>query len=125
MSKRSQDMKFHHYQNLEQVRVPRVTSDLLNSLGHVVYAIQTRDGHIKIGFTTRLANRCGQLGGGPKSLIGFVRGELADESAIHARLKGLAIRGREYYPWHPRVVAVVNEMRAEWGIEPITEPRAA
>ena len=109
----------------EQARVPHVTSGLLKAVGHVVYAVQTKDGNIKIGFTANLPQRCSQIGYGPRSIIGFMRGELADELAIHGRLKGLAVRGREYYPWHPEVVAVVNEMRAEWGIEPITEPRAA
>jgi hypothetical protein len=110
---------------LEQVRVPRITPDLLNALGHVVYAVQTKDGHVKIGFTTDLAHRASQVGYGHKAIIGFMRGEMADEMAVHRRLDGLAVKGREWYPWHPEVVAVVNEMRAEWGIEPITEPRAA
>lgn len=120
----SQDRaKYHYHQNLEQARVPRVTSGLLKALGHVVYAIQTRDGNIKIGFTTDLAHRCTQVGYGQKAIIGFMRGEMSDETAIHRRLNGLAVHGREYYPWHPQVIAVVNEMRDQWGIEPITEPR--
>jgi len=126
MSKRTYDERHNvSVAAAEQVRVPRVTSDLLNALGHVVYAIQTKDGNIKIGFTTNLAQRCRQVGYGHKAIIGFIRGEMADEMAVHHRLDGLAVKGREWYPWHPEVVAVVNEMRAEWGIEPITEPRAA
>jgi hypothetical protein len=125
MDKRSHNATVHYYQDLERESVPRVTSGLLGALGHVVYAVQTRDGNIKIGFTTDLAQRCIQVGYGQKSIIGFIRGEMADEMAVHRRLDGLAVKGREWYPWHPEVVAVVNEMRAEWGIEPITEPRAA
>ena len=111
--------------DLQHEAVPRVSHDLLRAIGPVVYAIQTKDGLIKIGWTSDLARRSGQVGYGQRAIIGFMRGDLADELAIHARLKGLAVRGREWYPWHSQVLAVVNEMRAGWGIDPIIEPRSA
>ena len=104
---------------------PRVSNALLSAIGPVVYAIQTRDGLIKIGHTGNLATRAKQVGYGQASIIGFIRGARSDERAIHKRLDGLAVRGHEWYPWAPEVLAVVNEMRAHWGMPEIHEPRAA
>lgn len=111
--------------DLQHESVPHISNELLRAIGPVVYAVQTKDGLIKIGWTTDLGHRCNQIGYGQRSIIGFIRGDRADELAIHSRLEGLAVRGREWYPWHPQVVDVVNEMRVQWGIVPITEPRPA
>jgi hypothetical protein len=108
-----------------QTWATKVTDPLLRAIGAVVYAIQTRDGLIKIGYTTDLARRCKQVGYGHESIIGLIQGERSDEQAIHARLDGMAVRGHEWYPWTPPVLAVVNEMRTHWGMPEITEPRAA
>jgi len=86
----------------------------------VVYAFRTRDGLIKIGHTKDIAQRAGSLGGGLRSLLALKPGTYADEQEIHRSLKGRAARGREYYPADdPAVLAVVNEMRAAMGFEPI------
>lgn len=105
--------------------LPRVSDALLSALGPVVYAVQTRSGLIKIGHTTDLARRCKQTGYGHKSIIAFRQGTRADELAIHTHLKGHAIKGREWYSWQPAVIDIINEMRADLGITPITSPRAA
>lgn len=47
----------------------------------------------------------------------ILNGTLAEERAIHARLSGHAVRGREWYPEDdPEVLAVVNEMRDSLGL---------
>lgn len=94
-------------------------SRTLNSLGPVVYAIRTPDGLIKIGFTKRLAVRASALAGLDKLLAIRLGATFDDEQAIHASLDGLAVRGREYYPPAPEVLAVVNEMRADLHQQPI------
>ena len=104
---------------------PRVTDALLRAIGPVVYAVQSDDGLIKIGHTTDLARRCKQVGYGHKAIIAFRQGTRADELAIHTHLKGHATQGREWYPWHPAVIGIINEMRADLGITPISSPRAA
>ena len=98
---------------------------MLTALGPVVYAVRTKDNLIKIGCTTDLARRCHQVGPGMKSILAWRAGTRADELAIHTSLNGLAVRGREWYPWHPAVIGVINEMRADLGITPISSPRAA
>ena len=91
-------------------------STMLVELGSVVYAVRTKDNLIKIGCTTNLAERCRKVGLGAKSILAWRAGTLDDEARIHASLAGLAVRGREWYPWDDRVIAVVNEMRRELGI---------
>ena len=94
-------------------KIPAITA-LLTCLGPVVYAIQTGD-LIKIGHTTNLAKRAAVLGG-YSNLLAWRPGTLDDEQAIHASLHGVAVRGREYYPAVPQVLAVVNEMRNGLGL---------
>lgn len=98
---------------------PVPIASLLKALGRVVYAVRTRDGLVKIGCTCDLARRAQQVGMGMKSILGWRQGTFADEAAIHARLDGLAARGKEFYPWCDEVERVVNEMRASLGIAPV------
>lgn len=85
----------------------------------VVYAMRLPDGVIKIGCSTDLAGRrrCVHA---EAEILGFRFGELEDERAIHAILAPHRVRGREWYEPHPAVLDVVNEMRAEWNLPPIT-----
>lgn len=93
---------------------------LLSALGSVVYAIRTRDGLIKIGFTADLGQRYSALGR-MGNILGWAPGTRADEAAIHRSFHGLAVQGREYYPDHPRVLSLVNEMRRDLGQEPLAQ----
>lgn len=92
---------------------------ILEALGPVVYAIRTKDQLIKIGFTGNLAARRRHLSTRREDMLGFFRGTLEDEQAIHAQLVPFRARGREYYHPTPEVLAVVNDMRADIGLSPI------
>jgi hypothetical protein len=86
-----------------------------------VYAILTREGAIKIGITTDLAQRKrGIRFGGPRKIMGFCPGDLQLERDIQAAVEDHRIYGtREYfYPRKP-VLAKANWMRAYWDIEPL------
>lgn len=84
----------------------------------IVYALRCGDGVIKIGHTSDFASRAASIGA-DSELLAFQVGDYEDEQAIHAALKGYAVRGREWYPAIPKVLAVVNNMRADLGLEPI------
>ena len=89
---------------------------LLSALGPVVYAIRTRDGLVKIGWTANLGQRYSSLGH-VSDILGWQSGTFEDEQEIHHSLVGLAVRGVEYYsPTEPRVLAIVNTMRSSLGI---------
>lgn len=89
---------------------------LLSALGPVVYAIKTRDGYVKIGWTANLGQRYSNLGHA-RDILGWQSGTLDDEQEIHRSLAGLAVRGCEYYsPTDLRVLAIVNAMRRSLGI---------
>ncbi len=80
-----------------------------------VYVARLSDGTIKIGWTSNVAKRLGRLGPSPE-LLALKPGTLDDEAEIHDRLRGLAVRGREYYDLSGDVVAVVNELRQSAGL---------
>lgn len=111
--------------NIRPVQRREHTYKLLAEVGPVIYAIRTGDDLIKIGYTTDLASRQRNFGKAQLGEFGHILaarpGTRQDEQAIHQRLKGLAARGWEYYPWRPEVVAVVNEMRASLGLGPLDE----
>lgn len=46
-------------------------------------------------------------------------GTREDEMAIHAILAEHRAHGNEYYHATPAVLAVINDMRARYGLEPI------
>lgn len=102
----------------------RMTSaSAMRMLGEVIYAVQFPDGIIKIGWTRDLSQRIRSIGRpGEVKLIGFMRGTLQDELAIHRKLARHVAYGREYY--HPRrqVVHKVNDMRRQFGLPRIHEP---
>ena len=82
----------------------------------MLYAMRTPDGLIKIGITTDLVQRRMNIRG---EILGFRFGDLADELTIHHSLSTHVHHGREWYNATPEVLAVVNEMRAEFNLEPI------
>ena len=113
--------------NIEQGSFNASGKAFLSALGPAVYAVKMPGGIVKIGYTTNPANRIQSLGLGAKSLLAMLfNGTLADEQAIHDRLDGHAIKGREWYSdTDPDVIAVVNEMRATMGLGPTQRLTAA
>lgn len=94
---------------------PRERNAALRAFGEVVYAVRCGD-VVKIGHTTDLAVRLRQLHG---EIIAFRQGTYDDEQTLHARLVDHLHHGREWYYPTPGVMAVVNEMRATIGLDPI------
>lgn len=94
-------------------------SPALTSLGQVVYAVRTKDGLVKVGFTVDLARRARQVGYGMKSILGWRQGTREDEVAAHALLRSALARGKETYTPTPAVLAFVNGMRSDLGVRPI------
>lgn len=84
---------------------------LMEAIGGGVYAVKAPDGTIKIGYTGNLKNRLSGLGGFKNILALDLCGTWDDEQAIHARLEGLSIKGREWYPPCDEVLGEVNTMR--------------
>lgn len=91
------------------------------SIGSCVYALRTEDDLVKIGFTTNLADRRRKHRADWSRLLAITPGTLADEQAIHRRLKPHRARGHEIYRPTADVFAVVNEVRERYGLEPITD----
>lgn len=93
-----------------------------SAIGDVVYAVRLDD-VVKIGFTSDLGDRVHTLkcinGSRSAEMLAVRFGTEADEQAIHTRLIGHRARGREYYHPTPEVLAVVNEMREDFGLPPI------
>jgi hypothetical protein len=92
---------------------------IVNLAGPVIYAARTRDGLIKIGVSAHMDTRLRQIGAGNDDILGFTPGDRAAELAIHRRLTAHRHHGREWYYPTPGVLAVVNEMRAAMGLEPV------
>lgn len=103
-----------------EVIQPAYAGHILAALGPVVYALRSKDGHIKIGHTSNLAARRRHYSSKPDDLFAFRRGTEADEQAIHEQLRPFVARGREYYRWTPEVLAVVNDMRTDLGLDPLS-----
>lgn len=95
----------------EALRAFQGTADLL------VYAVRTSDGLIKIGGTARMPERLTELGA--TEILALRHGTREDEMEIHRALKGYSAHGREFYPPLPKVLAIVNDMRADLGLDPI------
>lgn len=93
-------------------------AQILNALGSVVYAVRLPGRIVKIGCSANLAARIQALGA--VEILAFKPGEYADEQAIHATLVAHRHHGREYYHPSPEVMAVVNQMREDLGLDPAT-----
>lgn len=101
-------------------RPTRPRGETLNMLGALVYAVRTPDALIKIGFTRSLAQRSATLGGINAILAVRLGSTLADEQALHDSLAESVARGREYYHPTTEVLDVVNTMRSDMGMPPVT-----
>ena len=83
----------------------------------VLYAFLLSDGVIKIGCTENLVKRrCDYAGA---EILAFTFGDFDDEAAIHALLVSELHHGHEYYNATAPVIAVVNEMREAFNLEPL------
>lgn len=101
-------------------------NEALRSLGSVVYAARLKDGTVKIGYSENFADRLRSIKsytGQGVELLAFRPGTYDDEQAIHAALSAfrapITKYSREYYMPAPDVLAVVNEMRSDLGMDPI------
>lgn len=88
--------------------------------GPCVYAVRTKDGLVKIGWTSDLGQRLGDYRLTARDVLAVRLGATPDdEAAIHKRLSGHAVRGREWYNPQPEVLAVINDMRDDLGLAAI------
>lgn len=81
----------------------------------VIYALRLPDGTVKIGHSSSLWNRRRCVHPAAE-ILGFMPGAYEDEQAIHETLAAHRAHGVEYYQPAPAVLAVVNEMRDEFGL---------
>lgn len=82
----------------------------------MLYAARVEGDLIKIGCTSDLYTRLAHLKG---ELLAFRFGDFDEERDLHETLKASVHHGREWYHPTREVVAVVNEMRAEFNLDPI------
>jgi len=113
---------FLHAGNLERPEKKLGSITVLKALGPVVYALRVPDGAIKIGYSTDLPNRMRRFVRTSEAEILAILpgGTLAEEQAIHARLRDHVAYGREFYHPTPEVVAEVNGMREQIGLDHLT-----
>jgi len=97
----------------------------LKALGPVVYALRVPDGAIKIGYSMDLPNRMRRfVRSSEAEILAVLPGEtMAEEQAIHGRLRDHVAYGREFYRPTPEVMAVVNRMREQIGLDHLTGVR--
>lgn len=81
----------------------------------MVYAMRLTDGIIKIGCSRDVASRR-KCVGADAEILAFRFGDEVDEQAIHETLIPHRARAWEYYHPTPEVLAVVNDMREEFGL---------
>jgi len=108
---------YAHRETIAYGKRPALTrASALAALGPVVYAVRVGD-RIKIGYTSNLYRRLKKFG--VHDVLAFRPGTFDTELEIHHRLSAYAVEGREWYAPVPEVLAVVNEMRAVLGLEPV------
>lgn len=82
----------------------------------VVYFIRSgSDGPIKIGFSSSLKDRFADLSrmnGQPITLLGWIRGELEDERALHVRFSASRLHGEWFSPTSELLRLILSEARA-------------
>ena len=99
--------------------LPPRRREALALLGPVVYAVRAGS-FVKIGYTGNLGTRLRSMGSTKVLAFKPAKG-FADELAIHERLSGHALKGREWYsPTDPAVIAIINEMREPLGLPLLT-----
>ncbi len=97
---------------------------MLATLGPLIYAVRFADGIVKIGHTSNLGRRLTELQcqRGDAELVGFMRGTIDDERAIHRKLAPSVHSGREYYHPTDAVIRKVNHMRRQFGLPKLEGP---
>lgn len=90
---------------------PSTPIEASKDLGACVYFVRTRDGLIKIGYTTQIHNRRHGLGIEWGDILAVMPGTLAHEKACHAMYAEHLARGREYFHPHPDLLAHINQIR--------------
>ena len=91
----------------------------LDALQHgesMLYAMRVDDGLIKIGCSRDIAKRRQWLVG---EILALKPGDFDDEREIHRSLTAHVHHGREWYNPTPEVLAVVNELRRYFKLQPI------
>ncbi len=91
-------------------------ADICRELGPVVYFIRTKDGLVKIGHTSNLANRKRNFGSGWHHILVVMRGSAEDEKYLHETFRPLLARGREYYRPEPPLLHHINLIRRRLGV---------
>lgn len=90
---------------------------VMKALGPMVYAVRNR-GYVKIGWTSNIEQRIKSLGS--CEILAVAPGTRVDEKELHDRLRGHALRGREWYSTDDeQVMTVVNELRDRIGLDPV------
>lgn len=110
----------HGGSGAEALRAQRAEiSAAARDLGPVIYGVLTKDGLIKLGYTTDLWNRLYNYGIGmrnPKRLLMVKPGTLADEQIIVGRFAAHVVHGREYFRPAREILDYINSVRAEMGV---------
>jgi hypothetical protein len=88
-------------------------------LGSCVYFIRCKDGLIKIGWTSDLAQRKRSFGSGWQHILAVLPGDSDDERRLHKQFAAHLARGREYFTAAPELVEHINEIRVRMGVQPI------
>lgn len=102
-----------HHEKIEQGEA----LDAIFGNQQVLYAIRIKGGVIKIGCSAQIRKRRNWIQG--VEILALVPGDFDQEAAIHAQLAAHVHHGREWYNPTPEVLAVVNDMRAEFNLDPI------
>ena len=85
----------------------------------VIYAIRCPDDLIKIGHTTNRTARRRHFDTDPAAILAVKQGTYDEEQRVHSELRASCARGREYYHPTPDVLAFINGIRGECGLDPI------
>lgn len=93
---------------------------MARGVGPCVYFFRTKDGLIKIGFTTNLGNRRHWFGIGWNQILAIIRpGDLDIERAHHAQFAEHLARGREWFHPAPDLIDYINDIRSRLGVPPV------
>ena len=104
----------HGITGLNETRLRNEALRGLQGDGLILYAVRCPDGVIKIGATGDVARRLKHID--HAEILALRYGTRADELAIHHSLKAHRHHGREWYHPTPEVLAVVNDMRDDFGL---------
>lgn len=117
--------------NIDRNRgIERLTLEGLGRISHqlppVIYAFRLPDDVIKIGWSASLDNRRRTLKAKWPDLLAIKPGTLEDEQRLHRRIPSShRHHAVEYYLPTPQIIAMLNQWRADFGVEPIPLASAA